>query len=503
MNTHQRRGFLASAGALLTAAALVFGGASAAQAADMPDSSDIVITKLSTPPTGPGAAATGIAVGQPGGPSIPTGANPIGNVTFTAYPITVAGTPGSNIWQQNVAAVTLAQAQAQVDGGAAGTAHVFPGTDSETGQTSWPAAPRGLYLIRETSAPAGVTPSGDFLVAVPLTDPANRNAWLSAVYVYPKNSSVQALKTIAEGSSVAVGQNVTWSVLADIPRDETISKFELADTLDARLTPLNTAPNTPTVALTGTPGVTLTSGTDYKVTFSGQTVTLAFEASGREKLVTAWKTDPTSKVKLDLPTQVNTTALGAVNTAAASINNTAVLTVNDAAPANSTTATLKVGGIKIDKVRAGATGTKVAGAVFSVYANETDAKNRQNPIVINGASTWASDVNGAVTIDGLFFSNFVNGVGVANSANYRSYWINEVTAPTGYQLLAQPLKVDVTAAGSDIAVTQVQNVANANGFVLPLTGGMGTAFLTIGGIALLAFVLLLVARRRRQEAAAE
>lgn len=516
-NHHTKRRFLAGAGALVTAVALALSGAAAAHAADMPATSNIVITKLTTPPTGPGTAATGIAAGQTGGPVIPSGATGINGVVFAAYAVPVQDgggatlAPGSNAWQQRIGQIDVTAAQSLVG---STPAHTFPATSGtsgglDQGNTQWDDAPRGLYLIRELSAPDGVTPAGDFLVAVPLTDPSTGTGWLSDIHIYPKNSKVSTTKTVAEnGAFPAVGSNVAWTVQADIPRNSTISKYVLEDTLDSRLTYQPTA----AVSLAGAgaqslvactdPAGTVPANCDYVLDYTAPKLTLTFTAPGRAKLVVEWQARPATKVQLQIVTQVNASALNAANTAAASITNAAVLTVNNAQPVTGTPATVKVGDIKIDKVRAGATGTKVGGAVFSVYANENDAKNRQNPISIDGVTTWATNATtGEAVISGLFFSNFVDGVAVSDPANSRSYWINEVVAPSGYQLLAAPIKVDVTAAGVDVSPTQVQNVPTSGGFVLPLTGGMGTAILTIGGIAILAIVLLVARRRRNAEAA--
>jgi LPXTG-motif cell wall-anchored protein len=48
--------------------------------------------------------------------------------------------------------------------------------------------------------------------------------------------------------------------------------------------------------------------------------------------------------------------------------------------------------------------------------------------------------------------------------------------------------------------TSITNVEKNAGFTLPLTGGSGTAALTIGGIAILAAVLVVARRRRAYEA---
>lgn len=215
--------------------------------------------------------------------------------------------------------------------------------------------------------------------------------------------------------------------------------------------------------------------------------------------MTAWQADATAQVRWAITTTLNSTALNAANTAAASIVNTPVLTVNDATPKTGTPATVKVGDIKLVKQDA-VSGNPLPNdltAQFSVYRTEADAQARTNPISINGTTVFTTTAGtGALTISGLLFSDYVDGATVSDPAAYRSYWVNEVTAPTGYQLLADPIQVDVTAAGSDSTVIAVGNVPNTGGFVLPLTGGSGTAALTIGGVAILGIVLIVAVRRR-------
>lgn len=197
---------------------------------------------------------------------------------------------------------------------------------------------------------------------------------------------------------------------------------------------------------------------------------------------------------------MNSTAKGAQSTTSAAINNTATLSVNDAADITSTPATVKVGDIKIAKTDS-STGDPLTSeaATFSVYRTEDDAKNRVNAISVDGETTFqTSTTDGTVVISGLLFSDWVDGQSVAEGS-YRSYWVNEVTAPEGYQLLAQPVKVNVTAAGTDVATTTIADAPNSTGFTLPLTGGTGTLILTVLGAGLLVAVLVIARRRRARE----
>ncbi|MCD7101126.1 SpaH/EbpB family LPXTG-anchored major pilin [Pseudoclavibacter sp. 13-3] len=508
MNTRHntRRKIFAAIGTLVTAGLLLGSGALAQADTDksqpVPEQSSVVINKRTAPTTSNNATGEKIADDDVPGAAIE-------GVTFAAYlvPDTQKGGTndiGTNAGQQYAAGLDLSAATGLIPAAATGE---FPATgiDGITQMT----LPRGLYVVKEKSAPAGVTPSAPFLLSVPLTNPTDLNKWLDPIYIYPKNSVVTVSKTADDAAARSVGDTsgtprdgVSWTVQGDIPKDESITKYVIGDPLDSRLTLKGSLADSATVSLIGqdgTPlaGVTLTRDTDYTVT---DNVTVTFTEAGRAKLVAAWKADAAAKVQLVIDTRVNATAAGAANTAAGTITNTATLTVNDATPVTDT-ASVKIGDIKIEKVSTASADTKLAGAAFQVFASAADAKSLTNPINVNGVTEWTTGENGQVTIPGLFFSNFVNGKDVADTT--RTYWLAETKAPDGYQLMAEPIEAKVTAAGADVAVTQIANVPNTGGFVLPLTGGTGTILLTVVGLAILALVVFVARRRRAAEAAVE
>jgi LPXTG-motif cell wall-anchored protein len=107
-----------------------------------------------------------------------------------------------------------------------------------------------------------------------------------------------------------------------------------------------------------------------------------------------------------------------------------------------------------------------------------------------------TDDNGAALFDGL--------------ADYTNYEVIEIKAPAGYTKLAAPIPVvingeDATTVGlSAIQVTEilteVLNVANTPGSLIPSTGGMGTTlFYIVGAIMVFGAVVVLVTRRRMSE----
>ncbi|KAM9862997.1 hypothetical protein ACI1US_01138 [Leucobacter sp. BZR 635] len=97
------------------------------------------------------------------------------------------------------------------------------------------------------------------------------------------------------------------------------------------------------------------------------------------------------------------------------------------------------------------------------------------------------------------------------------YWLIETQSPEAaegkqpYQLLAQPVPFQVRGNG-DIVLTPVEEasavssegstikVVNRPGFVLPNSGGLGTAAYTVIGVAILSVAMFALLRRRRAEA---
>lgn len=83
-----------------------------------------------------------------------------------------------------------------------------------------------------------------------------------------------------------------------------------------------------------------------------------------------------------------------------------------------------------------------------------------------------------------------------------TYYLTETKAPDGYNKLATPVTVTITGAttGEDgkLTYTTLENkVENKTGAELPSTGGMGTTlFYVVGGILVVAALVLLVTKKR-------
>ena len=148
-----------------------------------------------------------------------------------------------------------------------------------------------------------------------------------------------------------------------------------------------------------------------------------------------------------------------------------------------TTYTYKFNIIKKD----GETKTKLEGATFKLFDKNNNiiyveliennvyrVTTEENDVLINA---------GEATIEGL---------------DADTYYLEEVTAPTGYNKLTSKVEVIISKVGSNNTFSRfTAEVLNYTGSQLPETGGMGTTlFLTFGSILVIGFGLLLVTKLR-------
>ncbi|MFP7366138.1 SpaH/EbpB family LPXTG-anchored major pilin [Corynebacterium callunae] len=524
------RSRIQAAGALIITTMLVlfvalFGGttAQAQTAQPVPESAKVTITKLSQQGD-LGSAATGVKT------DLPKGTERINGVVFQYYLVDNTGIGGSadigtNAGQKLAASVTAATASIPQTP----TGSFIATVNGETSAT----LSRGLYVIKEdpTSVPAGVTAAAPFLLSVPLTDPENLNQWLTDIYVYPKNSQIAATKTVNNAAALVVGNDVTWTISADIPRvqnpaakgatDKFLAPdyFRIDDTLQDTQLVLNPAfaedANTSISVKAGE--TSLIEGTDYKISqvvsnpAGSKTYQILFTDDGRAALATAVNAKSDAKVTVELDTTVKS---------ASKIENTASIYPDSASTVPSvdkpngnplvTPATdVRYGSYNFQKLSSDTKVTDLSGAEFRVYADEEDAKagndNYLNPTDSN-EGLWTSDKDGHVSISGLRYSGYANGKIVnKGEEGYITYYLVETKALDGHQLLAEPVAFIVgdttgTSTSEWKADQDITNQATTGAFVLPLTGGSGTTMLTIAGIAILAIVLFLARRRSAAEA---
>lgn len=499
----KKRGLFGSLGAVVAAAALVLSGATGAQAQQQdstaPEASDVVITKLPQP----------AQLGDPADGTQLDSTEGIEGVAFEAYLVEGTQAQGANDIGTNRGQQWVAGLDSTTDGDISlAETPERTGTTNAEGVLNWPDMPRGLYVVTEADAPSDVLAADDFFLSVPLTNP-DGDGWLDTIYVYPKNAQIDATKSVNNADAYTAGDTVTWTIDSAIPRVPNprangpafvaTDAFEIHDTLDNS----QLAVTASDVLVTSPEEL---SAEDYSVNLvegdGTTTVEISFSETGLESLASAVNADVNARVTVEIITEVLSS--GQI-TNGAEIYPNAAATAN-AAPLEVAPAEIRYGGYLLNKVSSDDSldGEALAGAEFRVYLSEEAAEaggDNYLTTASNPEGLWTTTSGGTVLIDGLRYSGWANDQSLDTSAaEYQTYWLVETQALTDHQQLAEPVSFIVDETSSEQSGETIVNVpTSAGGFELPLTGGMGTVFLTVLGLAILATVVI-VARRRRAAA---
>lgn len=413
--------------------------------------------------------------------------NPIQGVVFSVTPVTDVDLLTNTGWDE---AADLSEGLAAASDPAAyitanltlGAAQNLAATDAQ-GVAKSNQLPIGLYLVREVSGPASiVSKAAPFLVTVPLPPLTAGGDWNYNIHVYPKNAVVKTPeKAVDQSKAFALGQTVTWTVTATIPSFESgsdLKSYKVTDNLDSRLS--YTAPARVFVNNVAVPAnaVTISATNPVTVTFTDPAGLDLLRANGGK----------TVKVEIDT-----------VVTGTGAILNTAVVNVNGSDFTTNPAKTTWVP-VKVTKVDADDSKIALAGAVFAVYTQKEGGTAL--PFPNNASGQFTTDASGAIAIPGL------------KADGTQQYWLQEVSAPNGYQALTERVPLAVDANGNAIAlpgadagtvVTYERTVKNTRIPVweLPLTGGDGALWFGVGGAALVAITVgaaVLISRRAKANA---
>lgn len=322
----------------------------------------------------------------------------------------------------------------------------------------------------------------------------------------------------ADKETVSIGQVVTYTVTGSVPDTTGYDQYQyiIHDELSTGLDFVNNANGTALGEGATTINVT--------VAFKGTGVTDASTAPTTATI----DTDNSKKMSLDLSTWVkaNQANKGKEFTVTyyAKVNNDAVVTEKNKAqleygnksgetttttPSEAKTPTYPLDILKTRKD----TSKKLAGAKFSLYTSETDAKNRTNPIKVTGNNgNYVVDSTSATTefesvenIDRKGYNLRVNGLAEG------TYYLVETKAPDGFNKLTAPIVIKITkSADTDVnnwtiskdgtdETDKIIDVENSTGSLLPSTGGMGTIAFTVVAALLVLGVAVSFIRDRKKE----
>ena len=183
--------------------------------------------------------------------------------------------------------------------------------------------------------------------------------------------------------------------------------------------------------------------------------------------------------------------------------------------------------LPINKINDAATPAAVTGATFAIFTTEANAITAAaDPTVAANfatALTFSGSAGNYVRSSGTNYTLTDNGSGAyaINGLDQGTYYLVEIAAPAGYNRLTAPVTVLIDPTYNDGSRTSAYvdghtpdatldqltkvginggsavSVINIAGAILPETGGMGTKFFTIGGLAIILLALILVIVRRK------
>ena len=323
----------------------------------------------------------------------------------------------------------------------------------------------------------------------------------------------------ADKDTVSIGQVVKYTVTGSIPDTTGYSEYvyKIHDTLTTGLDFVNDANGTALGADATSVNVTVAFKDTTDASTAPTTATLSGEGKRTMALdLSAWvRANQTNKGKEFTVTYY------------AKVNASAVVTEKDKAqleygnnPSDTTITTpseAKTPTYPLDilKIKKGST-EMLAGAKFSLYTSETDAKTGTNPIKVTGTNgSYVVDpaskntvFESVKSIDGKKYNLHVNGLAAG------TYWLVETEAPAGYNKLTAPIKVTINksadaadenswtlkdASGNTITEKYVK-VENSTGSLLPSTGGMGTIIFAVIAVILVLGVAVSFIRDKRKNA---
>lgn len=347
---------------------------------------------------------------------------------------------------------------------------------------------------------------------------------LETANVELKSSEPALTKTVSD-TQVAIGDTVTYTLVADLPYypENALHKhYQISDVLPAGMTLTSTSvkvyagdEHSQTTELNDTTDYTLTSSNAQRPTgvTTDEDVTAASFAVTFQDITTLAESGHT-KIKVTYTATANENINILENSDDSANTNTAYLDYNND-PYNTTatwqtktaTATVYSYGIMVNKVDK--ENKPLSGAKFTL----SEKSDGSAPIHFEGSNgTYLKTASGDTEIE-----VDSNGLLTLSGLDVGTYYLTETKAPGGYVKLTNPVVITITDAapnglvddgtsgdaGTDGADGYYElDVVNSKGFTLPSTGGMGTVLFTTIGIVLMGggLVLLLLYLRRRNRA---
>lgn len=366
-------------------------------------------------------------------------------------------------------------------------ATAFDAATVQDGQTSvtFENVDAGLYLVDVVPADESVTYQATIVAMSPVAVEGTTNWTFDDAYIDLKKSTTTLDKKITSGAVevnadgslgyAMVGDEVTFQVTFEINANQ--SEFVLTDTMST--------------------GLTFTGAEDVMLYKNGQPVPAegVYTVAGNEgdqSFTVTFDPDWLQKKSAN-GTSVNagtyTIEYKGLITADATLDGVTnkVTSTNNADGDTVTVDFVGFGIVKYGDANKNNSYDKgeelLSGAEFALYYDQAC----ENPVYKKDGTTQVT----LTTVDGKASTD------MDTLLEPGTYYLKEKAAPSGYQIVTNPIKIEVTAEGGTFYIPNVASTGH-EGIELPTTGGMGTVALTAAGVVLVAGAAAFIVRSRKE-----
>ena len=394
--------------------------------------------------------------------------------------------------------------------------------------------PDGVYVIAERDNAAIIEPIAPFYIMMPNTN-ADSNGWDYQVTIEPKNAVIDGpevnkdvITIDQKKASVDAGEEFTWIIRGELPVDLADAKeYVITDELDYRLSYADDlkvkVEEITAEANSVSDGDALVKDVDYTLSVTKEETTISGEVKTVDKLevkLTAAGMDKVAKIaklaelaekespNYEIRVYFNSIIDGDAAVGEEIPNDAELVYISSVGfryEDESDDPRVYTCGIDIYKYDVKNEAKALEGAKFmlarvaaadEVAAGKSCSLVTENGVVnvvyekfYNTAKMTGDKVEVAVT--------GTDGKAAVYGLESGEYYLVEVQAPKGYNLLSYPVPVVLSEEQSLVS----EKVANSNAFVLPETGGIGRTIFTVCGIALIgvAVVILIVKKKKDNE----
>lgn len=316
------------------------------------------------------------------------------------------------------------------------------------------------------------------------------------VTIDEKNDVPSVQKSFADGetkNNANIGDIITFNTVVNVKKGA--QSYVLHDKMSAglKLNKKLNADNDKPVLITKDNHEKLIYGTDYTFTETTDGFTIDFS----EAFLKRFEDKEYALIVMYSATLTEEAVIGGTGN-----TNETYLKYGVSSESNHSTTTTYTFGIPVLKYT-GIEKTPLAGAKFKLYtdSNCNDESTALKFSLNNNNNKYRYDsTNGKTVLTSLETTGRIDIEGLEAG----TYYLKEIEAPKGYNLLANAVEVQITQDGKVMVkkganleeVTEVE-VENKTGTVLPSTGGVGTTMIyLVGAVLVLGSGVVLVTKRR-------